>query len=308
MPNSIELAKIYLDNLQKIWKKDSISAIFENGALVRQFAGAEANEVKLPKIELDGLADYSKTAGYSAGASTLTFETKQLKQDRGRKFFLDVMDDFESLGVVGGNLMAEFQRTKVVPEVDAYRFAKMAQGSAVTNRAYGAIASASDAKSALATATLALDNAEVPAENRVLLCTPAFYQYLKSAFDAQRFYTSGEGNINTKIEYLDTMQIVVVPPTRFYVGITVGTNGYTNVGSAINFMIVHKDAVLPVVKHNPIRIFSPEQNQDADGWVFNFRLYHDCFVAPNKATGIYVHTATEFSAGVGVHTDTPDED
>lgn len=293
---SIELAKLYLDNLQKIWKNDSKTSVLENGTLVRTIAGAPANFVLLPKMEIDGLSDYSKSTGYTAGNSSLSFEATQLTQDRGKKFTLDVMDDMESLGVTGGNLMAEFQRTQVVPEVDAYRFAKIAQGSATTNRAYGAVASGDDAKSALAVATLTLNNLEVPKENRVLFCTPAFYQYLKSAFDAQRFYRTGEGNINREIEYLDGMEVVEVPQSRFYAGWAKGVSaGYTNAGSAINFMIVHKDAVLPVVKHNPIRIFSPEQNQGADGWVFNFRLYHDCFVAPNKANGIYVHTATEFA-------------
>ncbi len=297
MANSIELCKLYDANLQKIWKRDSLTSLLENGALVRTFEGAQANEVKLPKMSVSGLSDYDKANGYASGSATLEFETRKLEQDRGKKFLVDAMDDFESLGIVVGSLLSEFQRTQVVPEVDAYRFAKIAQGSATANRAYAAISAGSTATSALDTAVLTLNNAEVPMENRVLFCTPAFYQYLKSALDSKRFFTANEGVLNRPLEYLDGMQVVMVPSARFYVGWKKGTSeGYANDGSAINFMIVHKDAVLPVTKHNPIRAFSPDQNQDADAWKFNYRLYHDCFVMPNKESGIYVHTATAFAA------------
>lgn len=296
MANTIELCKLYDANLQKIWKRDSLTAILENNTLARTFAGASANEVKLPKLTVSGLSDYSKTNGYANGSATLEFETRQLTKDRGKKFLLDAMDDFESLSIVGANLLSEFQRTQVAPEIDAYRFAKISQGSVSANRAYASITSGTTAMSALDTAVLSMNNNEVPLENRILFCTPAYYQYLKSAIDSRRFYTANEGALNRPLEYLDGMQIVVVPPSRFFVGWANGTtDGYSNEGSAINFMVVHKDAVLPVIKHNPIRAFSPEQNQNADAWVFNYRVYHDCFVMPNKVNGIYVHTATEFA-------------
>lgn len=295
MPNSITLAKLFIDNLQKIWKEQSLTAVLENGALVRTFEGAQANEVSLPLMNLDGLSDYSKTSGYASGDATLAWVTKALTQDRGKQFVLDVMDDFESMGVVGGNLMAEFQRTKVIPEVDAYRFAKIAQGANSTHRAYGTISTGSDAVSALDAGILALDDAEVPKENRFLYCSPAFYQKLKASIGAQRFYRSNEQNINRNFEMLDDMRVIQVPSARFYLGWQKSTSGYINEGSKLNFILVHKDAVLPVIKHNPMRIFSPEVNQNADGWIFNYRLYHDCFVMPNKDNGIYIHTVESYT-------------
>ena len=37
------------------------------------------------------------------------------------------------------------------------------------------------------------------------------------------------------------------------------------------------------------RIFSPEENQKADAWKFDYRIYHDAFVLPNKLSGVYLH-------------------
>ena len=50
-----------------------------------------------------------------------------MTQDRGRSFNLDAMDVNESNFIAtAGNVMGEFQRTKVVPEIDAYRISKLA--------------------------------------------------------------------------------------------------------------------------------------------------------------------------------------
>ena len=39
---------------------------------------------------------------------------------------------------------------------------------------------------------------------------------------------------------------------------------------------------------NYIKIFSPDENQKLDAWLFQFRLYHDAFVYENKVKGIYL--------------------
>lgn len=296
MANNLVLAKVYDANLQKVWKLVSKSAVLENNALVRVIANAPADEVLLPKMSMDGLKDYSRANGYNAGAVALEWETRKLTMDRGEKFNLDAMDDMETMGVVHGNVLSEFQRTKVVPEIDAYRFAKIAQGSLPANRAYGVINSADGILSAINAGIVALDNAEVPAEDRVLFLTPAMLQLLKDKVGANRFYMNDDARINRKVEYFDGMEVIAVPQQRFYVGWQKDEEaGFINEGSRLNFMIVAKEAVLPVIKHNPLRVFSPEVNQSADAYQYCYRIYHDCLIAPNKEAGIYVHTVESFT-------------
>ena len=80
----------------------------------------------IPKISMDGLADYSRNGGYVQGNVEITNETVKFNYDRGRKFSVDAMDNEETAGLAFGKLASEFIRTKAVPEMDAVRFASYA--------------------------------------------------------------------------------------------------------------------------------------------------------------------------------------
>ena len=118
MPNSITKFKKYIDLLDEVYKNASKTSILDGDTtLVRE--GANANEIIVPKMSLDGLADYSRNSGYVNGNVTLTNETVAFNYDRGRAFTVDAMDNEETAGVAFGKLSSEFIRSKVVPEVDA---------------------------------------------------------------------------------------------------------------------------------------------------------------------------------------------
>ena len=59
----------------------------------------------------------------------------------------------------------------------------------------------------------------------------------------------------------------------------------------LNFMIVHKPALIQFSKHTVTKIVTPEENQKSDGWLFFYRSYGIAEVLANKTNGIYVHTA-----------------
>ena len=94
------------------------------------------------------------------------------------------------------------------------------------------------------------------------------------------------------------LEVVRVPQSRFNTAVTLydGTSNFgfapTAGGYKINFMIVHPSAVLPVVKHEIVKVFSPDENQSADAWKFQIRVYHDLFVLDQKVKGIYCHYDT----------------
>ncbi len=291
--NTIELAKAYAPMLAEAFKKDSLTQILETNSNRALYEGAAADEVKIPILSTDGLGNYSKTNGYPDGSVSLSWETRKLTQDRGRRFNIDTVENMESLGLVVSRLLSDFQRSKVVPEVDAYRFSKIALGSATGNRANASITTGANLEKAVNEAGVVLDNEEVPRENRVLFLTPAMLNLLKSQIS--RFVLNDENNIKREVLTYDGMAVVAVPENRFYSGITISANGFSNSGVMLNFMVVHKDSVIPVVKHNPIRLFSPEENQDADAYLLVYRLYHDLFIQPNKQNGIYVHSTTAIS-------------
>ena len=77
-------------------------------------------------MRMDGLGDYSRTTGFVGGDASLIWKTVSFDYDRGRMFTVDSMDDQESQNIAFARLANEFMRSKVIPELDAYRFAKLA--------------------------------------------------------------------------------------------------------------------------------------------------------------------------------------
>ena len=286
MANSIALSKIYTNLLDEVYKNSALTAVLESDASLAR-AGANANEIVIPKLSMSGLADYKRNSGYVNGDVTLNWETVQFNYERGRMFQIDDMDNEETQNVAFGRLAGEFIRTKVVPELDAFRFAKYA---AVTGAgtATGTLATGADVIAALRTATSAMDEAEVPMEDRHLFITPTLLGLVEDL------------DTNKSKEVLSRFATITkVPQTRFYSaiklndGTTLGeeAGGYVKASGAVdlNFEIIHKPATLQFTKHAVPKIISPEQNQDADAWKYGYRNYGLCDTYENKAAGIYVH-------------------
>lgn len=285
--NSITKFKKYIDKLDEVYKKASLTADLDGDTtLVR--AGANANEIVIPKISMDGLADYSRNSGYVGGDVTLTNETVQFNYDRGRKFGVDAMDNEETAGVAFGKLASEFIRTKQVPEIDAFRFATYAGTSGISKVASGTTYSTgADWLGGILDGVNELDEDEVSEEGRILYITPTGYNAIMAV------------DTSKSKEILNGFsKIVKVPQTRFYTAIDLldGTTegeeagGYAkaSAGKDINFMIIQKDAILQYPKHVVNKVISPELNQDKDGWMFFYRGYGLADVYENKVSGIYL--------------------
>lgn len=288
MANSIALFKKYIDLLDEVYKVSSKSSVLDiDGALVR--AGANANEIIIPKISMDGLADYSRNSGYVSGDVTLTNQTVKFNYDRGRKFAVDAMDNEETVGLAFGKLSGEFIRTKVVPELDAVRFAAYAGISGISSVSEN-LATGEAALHAILTANNAMDEAEVPADGRYLFITPTLHNLI-----------SNIDSYKSKAALEKLTGIVDVPQSRFYTAVDLldGTSadetagGFVKDANAqnINFMIIHKGAVIQYSKHTVNKIFSPEENQNADAWQFCYRAYGLTDAYENKAAGIYLSHA-----------------
>ena len=310
--NSIELFKKNAPELlDKVYKATSTTSDFDiNGDLVK--AGANANEIIVPKLEMDGLGDYDRNSGYLDGDVTLTNETVKFNYERGRKLKTDTIDNEETGGVIMANLSSEFLRTKVVPEVDAVR--------------YSTYASLEDTMTQL-------DNDEVPEEGRYLRIAPTLLSMaefvsrttnndilkkfaqikkvpqnrfltkieLRSGKDADgeriggykkvedtyeltkdtsitagKTYYTKSGNVYTKVAEPNVSNI-----NTYY--------EMTKVGSRdINFMIIHKPAMLQYTKHAKMKIFTPDSDDSGDFYRMLYRIYGLNDAYENKRAGIAV--------------------
>lgn len=285
MANSISLFKKYIDKLDEVYKQSSLTADLDADSTLVQ-AGANANEIIIPKMTMDGLGKYDRNSGYVQGDVTLTNETVQFNYERGRKFGVDRMDNAETAGVAFGRLASEFTRTKAVPEGDAFTFAQIAGTSGITTTT-GTYANGEAWLAALVTAQTAMDNAEVPSESRILYITPDGFNAIH-AVDTTK----------SREVLASFSKIVKVPQTRFYTKITLydGTTGgqtaggYVKAGDGkdINFLIVEKSAVIKYPRILVNKIVSPDDNQTDDKWLFFYRAYGLVDVYENKVAGVYL--------------------
>lgn len=292
MTQSIALAQKFQPILDEIYKESSLTARMDAKTKPVNFAGA--NVVQVFKTDPIGLGKYDRVSGYPAGQVVGSWETLTLATERGRSFVIDRMDDEETLGMAFGTLAGEFIRTKVVPEVDAYRFSKYASTASINAATPGTL-DANGIIAALDAAKLELDKDEVPSEGRLLYISDTCLNYLEGKVSR---FLGNENAVDKRVTKYSGMEVIMVPQTRFYKGITlddgatVDAGGYSktvSTGKDINFMIIHPTAVLQVAKHDSLKVFTPEQNQTTDGWLMQYRIYHDAFVYANKLNGIYLH-------------------
>lgn len=287
--NAIELFKQYIALLDEIYKLEAKTNVLDGAnELVRQ--GANANELVIPKIAMDGLADYSRSSGYVSGNVDFNFETVKCNFDRGRMFTVDVMDNIETMGMVFGKLSSEFVRTKVIPELDAFRMAKYASLANISTADAADLTTGAAVISALRVATTKMNNDEVPEANRILFIETG----LKGLVD--------DLDTNKSKEVLKKFsQIIEMPQNRFYTAIkqlkgTTGeeAGGYTRAEGAnnINFMVVEKSAAIQFAKRVNSKIITPEQNQDADAYKYGYRQVAIADAYENKRAGIYLHKST----------------
>jgi hypothetical protein len=299
--NTLEMAKIYQTELDKQVVALSATGWMELNANQVRYNGG--SEIKIPKMSMDGLGAYDRGTGFTNGSVTLAFETKTMTQDRGRSFSIDAMDTDETNFVAtAGNVMSEFQRTQVVPEVDAYRVSKIASLAVTAGSAIGGYTPvAADILGKLKADIAAVKDVAGEVELVIMIATPVL-AVLEQSNQVSRFLNVGtlvKGEVETSVQSLDGCPIVPVSSRlmktafTFNDGKTAGqeAGGFVAAAGAknINWIIVPKTAPIAISKTDAIRIFDPMVNQDANAWKVDYRKYHDLFIGDNQLEAVMVN-------------------
>ena len=301
--NTLATATNFQKALDVLAVREAVTGWMEaNAGQVKYTGGAE---VKIPKMSVQGLGDYDRDNGYLMGSATLEYETKKMTQDRGRKFQLDSMDvDETNFVTTASSVMGEFQRTKVIPEIDAYRLSKIATEAINANVAgmvqYGYTPGAANT-SALrkvkegiaAIRDLGYDGP------LVIHATDSFILELELEL-ANKISTVNfkKGGIITKVPAVDEVPIIPTPANRLVTAIKLNDGktsdqekgGFEKGATAkdINFEIMPLKTPVAISKQDKMRIFDPNTNQKADAWAMDYRRFHDLWILENKVNSIYV--------------------
>ena len=242
---------------------------------------------------MDGLGDYSRAGGFTSGAVTLEYETRTMTMDRGRTFMLDAMDVNESNFVANAsNVMGQFQATKVIPEIDAYRYSKIASLAIEKGVATGGYTPDKSTILEKLKADIAairdIVGGDVPLVITMSSLTSAVLDQADGITKQLSVMDFNKGEVSTKVKSLDGCPIIEAPSARLKTAYTFRdgkssgqeAGGFVPAGGAkdINWLITPLTAPIAVNKTDKVRIFDPAINQDADAWKLDYRKYHDLWI------------------------------
>lgn len=305
--NNISYATLFQTILDAQTVQESVTGwMTENAGQVIYNGG---KDVKIPKMALTGLGNYSRSGGYPAGSVTLTYETRTMTQDRGQQFLLDQMDVNESNFVANAtSVMAEFQRTEVIPEIDAYRLSSLAtyalEASTVDDRCEFGYTPAAATIIAKLAAALKIGDA-----NSVIYMTPDALEALEVAVGANNISaaTFRQGGFDQTVPAFNGRPIIKTDAERMVSAIEIfdldipnsKTGGWAKADDAldINFMVVPRVVPIAIDKLDELKIFDPSVVQDYSGWKIDYRRYHDLWVKDNKIADIFVNFKDAKPAG-----------
>ena len=285
MSNTIEYAKVFQSELDKQIVEGATSGWMEENAGQVIYNGGK--EIKMPALSMQGLGSYSRDDGYINGAVTFSYETMTLSQDRGRRFRLDAMDvDETSFALTAANVAGEFQRTKVIPEIDAYRYSTLAAKADIKENY---IPSAETVFSKLvAQLGKIYDITGGETQLVVTMARPVYDMLINSGEIAKTLDIAdfSQGELQLSLKSVNGAVIVPVPSARMksaYTFAADGEGGFSAAADAvgINWIICPKTAPVAVSKTDKVKIVAPEQNQFADAWDIDYRKYHDLFLGTN---------------------------
>ena len=285
------------DELDKAVHQKPVTGFMADNNLRGKFVGTKT--VMIPAMNISGLGDYDRDTGFVTGTVSVSAKPYTLTMDRGRSFQLDREDHDESgIADLAGQVMGEFVRTKVVPEVDAYVLSKLAgfahgAGQTVTGNL------ATDAYQMLSEAIATVQDAVGYDEELVAFVDGSMLTALQNSEEISRHLVMNDfkkGELHTQVTSLNGVAILPVPNSRmktaynFYDGTTAGqeAGGFTPADNAksIGLLLMPRRAASLIKKTEQVRCFDPAHNLKADAWKLDYRLYYDVVIKDSLKGGI----------------------
>lgn len=272
---AIELVTKYLPYVDEQFTTESKKEILTNN----DFSFAGANTVKIYKISTGTMNDYGRSgptgenwSRYGAVQSLdATTQSMTLTKDRSFTFAIDALDADETGDCLeAASALGRQIREVVIPEVDTYVLGAMC--TLAGNKPEAKTLTKENIYVEVITANKALDDAEVPETDRVLVVTPDTYLLMKQCKDIVMETDIGNDmRVRGVIANLDGLTVMKVPASRLPEG--------------FGFMITHPCATVA-----PTKLGSYKSHIDPpgiSGALVEGRIVYDAFVLDNKKEAIY---------------------
>ena len=301
--NTLQYSQQFQTVLDAQMLAGATSAFMEANAGQVKYDGGDT--VHIPEISMQGLAKYDRDEGFNQGSVTLKFNPYKMTQDRGRTFQLDSMDVNETNFVAtAGTVMGEFQRTQVIPEIDSYRYSKIAALATAENKVTtGFTPAVATILEKLEAEITEIQDVVGEDEGLIIVMSTKLRTILNNADKFNRYLNVAEfknGSVNTTVKSFNDIPILGVPSARMKTAYVFNDGKTANQQAGgfkadtgakeINWIIMPQRAPIAVSKTDKVRVFTPELNQKADAWKIDYRKYHDLWIPKNRFAAIRVNT------------------
>lgn len=284
-------AEKFSSELDKAYVQKAVTGFLADNVLRAKFVGAKT--VVIPDIDFVGLVDYDRDNGFNRSAVTVAQTPFTMAMDRGRSIQID-REDIDETGIanLAGQVMGEYVRTQVVPEGDAYVISKLATIANTKNQTEAW--SDSEPYKAFTNMLHKVQEAAGYDEEIVCFVDSTAIAALENSGEFTKSITVSEfkqGDINLKVKSINGVSIIPVQNSRMKSAFNFNKEGggFTPDGQAkdVHMLMLPKKAASLVKKTEKMRIWSPEQNLDADAYKFDYRVYYDVFVKKSGMDSIY---------------------
>lgn len=301
--NTLQYSQQFQTVLDAQMLAGATTAFMEANAGQVKYDGGDT--VHIPEISMQGLAKYDRDEGFNQGSVTLKFNPYKMTQDRGRTFQLDSMDVNETNFVAtAGTVMGEFQRTQVIPEIDAYRYSKIAALATAENKVTtGFTPAVATILEKLEAEITEIQDVVGEDEGLIIVMSTKLRTILNNSDKFNRYLNVAEfknGSVNTTVKSFNDIPILGVPSARMKTAYVFNDGKTANQQAGgfkadtgakdINWIIMPQRAPIAVSKTDKVRVFTPELNQKADAWKIDYRKYHDLWIPKNRFAAIRVNT------------------
>ena len=278
---AISLATKFQPYVDEKFTTESKKSLLTNN----DFEWSGAHTVKVYKISTSQMNDYDRNGAKKetqwsryGEVSDLDATTEEftLKNDRSFTFAVDKLDaDETAQQLQAASALERQQREVVIPEVDTYLYKVMSEGAGTKPEAKSL--SEVNIYDEITAANEALDNAEVPETERVLVVTPTVFRMIKKSPDIiLNTDITAEMRIKGIVGIVDGVTVVKVPSKRL--------------PENFGFMIAHPSATVAPVKLEDYKIHVDAPG--VSGSLVEGRICYDAFVLENKTKGIYYQEHT----------------
>ena len=271
---AIELATQFAPYTDELFKNESKLTLLTND----DFDWTGAHTVRVYKISTGSMNDYDRLGTGENWSSygpvenlNATTQEMTLSRDRSFTFRIDKLDTDETkMQLQAATALARQLREVVVPELDSYCYATMTANAG--HKPEAVTLTAENIYAEILKASEALDDAEIPETNRVLLVPPSVYALMKQSHDITLDSDVGqEMRLKGVTGILDGASVVKVPAVRL--------------PKDFGFALVHPSATVFPKK---LEDYTVHQNPPGiSGALVEGRICYDCFTLDNKRAGIY---------------------